>query len=135
LIFKSQGNKFLQTRILFPVELLLSIIITGEGTMDKKQIDFEDLQKELTGWNEKFGELESLLIDAKPSQKSGYSEPIEILHPEVKLVEMRMAELKGNEEGARDELRHGLQKAIKVLKEAYVKALHYSNQESDESLA
>ncbi len=94
--------------------------------MDKKQIIFEDLQKQLIEWNEKYGDLESRLLETRSCLKTSYNDTIEILHPEVKLVEMRMARLRESGEEARDELKHGLQKAIKELKEAYIKASLHS---------
>lgn len=101
--------------------------------MDKEQIIFEDLQKQLLEWNKKIGELESRLIETGSSLTTGNSETIEILHPEIKLVEMRMAELRETGEEARYELRHGLQKAVKVLKEAYTKASVHSRLDLNKS--
>lgn len=103
--------------------------------MDKKQNIFEDLQKQLIEWNEKFSDLESRLLETQTSLKTSFSDAIEILHPEVKLVEMRMAQLRESGEEARDELKHGLQKAIKDLKEAYVKASLHSHLEINKSFA
>jgi len=103
--------------------------------MDKKQITFEDLQKQLLKWNEKIGELESRLVETGTSLITGNSETIEILHPEVKLVEMRMAELRETGEEAREELKHGLQKAIKDLKEAYTKASVHSRLDLNKNFA
>lgn len=103
--------------------------------MDKKQIIFDDLQKQLLEWNKKIGELESRLVETGSSLKTSYSDTIEILHPEVKLVEMRMSELKETGEAARDELRHGLQKAVKNLKEAYTKASARSHTELNKNFA
>jgi len=101
--------------------------------MDKKQIIFEDLQNQLVEWNEKCGKLESRLIETGSSLTADYGETIEIIHPETKLVEMRMAELRESGEEARDQLRHGLEKAVKDLKEAYLKASAHSHLELDKS--
>ncbi len=90
--------------------------------MDKKHLILEDLQKQLTEWVEKYSDLESRYSEVHSSVKTNYSESIEILHPEIKLVEMRMAELRESREEVREELIHGLKKAVKDLKEAYVKA-------------
>ena len=46
---------------------------------------------------------------------------------------MRMAELRESGEEARDQLRHGLEKAVKDLKEAYLKASAHSHLELDKS--
>ncbi len=101
--------------------------------MDKKEVFFQNLQKQLLEWNEKCGNLESRLIETGSSLKTDYGETIEIIHPETKLVEMRMAELRESGEEARDDLRHGLEKAIKDLKEAYLKASVRSHLELDKS--
>jgi predicted nucleic acid-binding Zn-ribbon protein len=96
--------------------------------MDKRQIIFEDLLKQLSEWNEKFCDLETRLSAIHSSIKTNYSESIEVLHPEIKLVETRMAALRESREDVREELIHGLNKAIKDLKEAYIKASFYSSQ-------
>ena len=103
--------------------------------MDKRQIIFEDLQKQITEWNEKYGELASRLLETHSSLKTDYSESIEILHPEIRLVEMRMAELRESGEKAHEELIYGLQKAIKDMREAYIKASLHSRKETDHSFA
>lgn len=103
--------------------------------MDKRQIIIEELQKQLLEWNKKIGELESKAAETGSSLKTNYSETIEILHPEIKLVEMRMAELREKGEDVYEELIHGLQKAIKDLKEAYRKASVHSHQEPDRNFA
>ena len=103
--------------------------------MDKHQIIFEDLQRQLTEWNERFSELESRLLATQASLKTSWTETPEILHPEMKLVEMRMAELRDSGEEARNELKFGLQKAIKIMKEAYLKASLQSHLEINKSFA
>lgn len=103
--------------------------------MDKKQIIFEDLLKQLAEWNEKYCDLESRLSSIHSSIKTNYSEYIEILHPEIKLVETRMAELRESREEVREELIHGLKKAVRDLKEAYVKASIYSSRQRETTLA
>ncbi|HKB86696.1 MAG TPA: hypothetical protein VKD08_11025 [Ignavibacteriaceae bacterium] len=103
--------------------------------MDKQQIIFEDLQRQLIEWNERFSELESRLLETHASLKTVWSETPEILHPEMKLVEMRMAELRESGTEASDELKFGLQKAIKVMKEAYLKASLHSHLEINKSFA
>jgi hypothetical protein len=95
--------------------------------MDKEQLILENLQKQLIEWNEKFGDLESRLLETKLSLKTNYSDVIEILHPEIKLVEMKMAELRDSGEIARQELRSGLQMAIKEMKNAFMKASLHSH--------
>ena len=101
--------------------------------MDKKEESFENLQKQLLEWNEKCCKLESRLIETGSSLKTDYSETIEVIHPETKLVEMRMAELRESGEEAREYLMHGLEKAIKDLKEAYLKASVHSHLELDKT--
>ena len=103
--------------------------------MDKRQIIFEDLQKQISEWNERCGELASRLLETHSSLRTDYSEPVEILHPEIKLVEMRMAELRESGEKAQAELIHGLQKAVKDMREAYVKASLHSRIEGNHSFA
>ncbi len=103
--------------------------------MDKQQIIFEDLQRQLIEWNDRFSELESRLLETNSALKTGLAEMPEIIHPEVRLVEMRMAELRVSGREACDELKLGLQKAIKVMKEAYVKASLHSHLEINKSFA
>lgn len=101
--------------------------------MDKKQILFKDLHRQLNNWDGKFSDLESRLFETGSELKTDYSETIEILHPEIKLVEMRMAELRESGEDACEELIYRLQKPIKVLKEAYAKASTRGHLEIDKS--
>ncbi len=103
--------------------------------MDKKQIIFEDLLKQLIEWNEKYCDLDSRLSSIHSLIKTNYREDVEILHPEIKLVETRMAELRESGEEVRDELIHGLKKAIKDLREAYVKASFYSSRQQENIIA
>lgn len=103
--------------------------------MDKKQIIFEDLLKQLVEWNEKYCNLDSRLSSVHSIIKRNYIEDIEILHPEIKLVETRMAELRESREEVREELIHGLKKAIKDLREAYVKASFYSSRQQENIIA
>ena len=103
--------------------------------MDKQKVNFENLQKELLEWIEKISLLESRLDESGTSLKTNDSEVIEILHPEIKLVEMRMAELRESVEEAHEQLKHGLQKAIKDLKEVYIKASVRSRLKLDKNFA
>ncbi len=99
--------------------------------MDKKQLIFEDLLNQLTEWSEKYSGLESRLPEIQSSLKTSNSEGIEILHPEIKLVEMKMAALRESKEELREDLIQGLKKAVKDLKEAYVKASFHSSPKED----
>ncbi len=102
--------------------------------MDTKQNIFEDLLKQLAEWDEKYRALELRLSEMHSPVKTNYSECIEILHPEIKLVEMRMAGLRETREEVSEELIHGLKKAVKDLKEAYVKASVYSSRHKENIL-
>ena len=103
--------------------------------MDKKQIIFEDLLNQLAEWNEKYCDLVSRWSELRSSVKTDFNEYIEVLHPEIKLVETRMAGLRDAREEVREELIHGLKKAVKDLRESYVKASLSGSRQKENILA